>query len=138
VGSARSDDHILLVHDGVEQGEDVVVESEALRRLTTTRDATSTVGHQFQLPPSEWVEPDPDYHDPLAPGPWLAGVAAVGRTELSVIVQTRLEDATALDVPPVHFVAAGSAGFAAVLFAGLFAALRTRRRRRLTRPPPLG
>jgi serine/threonine-protein kinase len=82
------------------------------------------------------VDADDDYRDPLearglggAGGRWLAGVAAVGGTELAVIVQTRVEDATALDAHPLRVLAAWSVGGAVLLFAGLFAALRTPRRR---------
>ena len=85
------------------------------------------------LPPPEWVEPDDDYRDPLAErdphgarGPWLAGIAAIGHTELAVIVQSRLDDATRLDCMPLRVLAAWSVGGAVLLFAGLFAALRSR------------
>jgi eukaryotic-like serine/threonine-protein kinase len=57
---------------------------------------------------------------------WLAGVAAVGHTELAVIVQTRVDDATRLDRMPLRVLAAWSVGSAILLFAGLFAALRSR------------
>ncbi len=131
-------DHVLLVHDGVEHGEGVLVESAALRRLTERRDAEGGAGRdQLRLPPPEWVEAEDDYRDPLAErdprgaagGPWLAGVAAVGHTELTVIVQTRLEDATALDRMPLRVLAAWSVGGALLLCAALFAALNPNRSR---------
>ncbi|MFT3775173.1 MAG: serine/threonine protein kinase [Minicystis sp.] len=131
------DEHVLLAHSRVEHGEGVLVESPALRRLAARRDAAGARGHdQLRLPPPTWVDADDDYHDPLGArdhggtgGPWLAGVAAVGGTELSVIVQTRLEDATALDARPLRVLVAWSVGGAVLLFAGLFAALRSPRRR---------
>ena len=88
---------------------------------------------QLHLPPSAWVETEDDDIDLLAKpdstgirGPWLAGIAPVGSTELAVIVQTRIEDATALDRSPLRVLAAWSIGGAVLLFAGLLAALRTR------------
>jgi serine/threonine-protein kinase len=143
-GDPLPDEHILLVHDGVEHGEGIVVESAALRRLTARRDAEGGAGKdQFRLPPTEWVEAEDDYRDPLderdrhvsAGGPWLAGIAAVGHTELSVIVQTRLEDATALDRAPLRVLAAWSIGGAALLCAALYAVLRKNRRRLGLMPP---
>ena len=84
------------------------------------------------------METDESYRDPVdtaelqgAQGPWLAGVAAVGRTELAVIVQTRVENATALDRTPLRTLAAWSVSGAVLLFASLFAALSTTRLRRL-------
>jgi serine/threonine-protein kinase len=131
-------EHILLIHDGVAHGEGVPVESAALRRLAARRDASSGAGRsQLLLPPADWVESDDDYRDPLsargphgAGGTWLAGMAAVGRTELSVIVQTRVDDATALDQRPLRVLGAWSIGGALLLFAGAFAALRKTRRPR--------
>jgi len=134
---ALPDEHILLVHGGVEHGEGIVVESKALRQLTARRDAAGAAGQeQLRLPPPAWVEAEDNYQDPLAErdphgakGPWLAGVAPVGHTELAVIVQTRLEDAIALDRGPFRVLAAWLVGGAALLFTGLFAALRTMRPR---------
>lgn len=128
------DEHILMVHNVVAQGEGVVVQSEALRRLTARRDAARVAPHeQLRLPPAEWVEAEDDYTDPLAkadaggaPDPWLAGVAPVGNTELTVIVQTPLAAATALDRSPFRGLAAWSIGGAVLLFVGFMAALRTR------------
>jgi hypothetical protein len=130
-----STDHLLLVHGGVEHGEGVVVESEALRRLTARRDAAGPPGDaQLHLPPQEWVDTEEGYRDPLADrdphgarGPWLIGVAAVGRTELAVIVQTSLEAATALDRKPLAVLVAWGIGGAVLLLASLFAALWTDR-----------
>lgn len=129
------DEHILLVHDGIAHGEGVVVESEALRRLTARRDAADIpLWDRLRLAPPDWVEAQEDYIDMLAEpgpdgtrGPWLAGVAPVGSTELSVIVQTRLDDATALDRTPFRVLAAWSAvGSVLLVSAGLFAALRAK------------
>ena len=127
------DEHILLVHDGVSYGEKVVVECEALRRLTARRDAARVaLPDQLHLPPADWVEAQDDYDDRLAApdaegSRWLAGVAPVGHTELSVIVQTRVDEAIALDRTPFRVLVAWSAvGCALLLFAGLFAAKRSR------------
>ncbi|MDI1449660.1 serine/threonine protein kinase [Polyangium sp. 6x1] len=130
-------EHILWVHGGVEHGEGVVVKSDALRRLTARRDTAGDAGSdQLRLPPPDWVELDEAYRDPLdqrgtreAGGPWLVGVAAVGRTELAVMVQTRVEDATALDRTPLRVYAAWSVGGVLLLLASLFATLRGTRRR---------
>ncbi|MFT3776193.1 MAG: serine/threonine protein kinase [Minicystis sp.] len=121
------DEHLLLVHNGVEHGEGVIIESAALRKLAKKRDAAGpSVAGQLHLPPPDWVEPDGDHRDPLAPGPWLAGVAAVGRTDLAVIVQTRVADATRVDAPPWRVQIAQLLGGAVLLCAGLFASLRKR------------
>ena len=79
------------------------------------------------------MEAQDDYHDRLArpdaegaQGPWLAGVAPVGNTELAVIVQTRLDEATALDRTPFRVLAAWSVGGALLLLAGVLTAARAR------------
>lgn len=147
---ALPDEHILLAHGGVAHGERVLVESRALRRLTARRDEAGLAGRdQLRLPPPSWVEADDDYRDPVATldrdgagGPWLAGFAAVGGTELAVIVQTRVDHAAALDATPLRVQVAWSVGGAVLLFAGLLAALRTTRSRpaehasRAKAPPP--
>jgi serine/threonine-protein kinase len=127
-------EHILMVHDDVARGEGVVIQSEALRRLTARRDAARVAPQdQLRLPPPDWVEAEDNYMDVVAKpdvdgsrGPWLAGVAPVGNTELAVIVQTRVDAATALDRSPFRVLAAWSIGGAVLLCAGLLAALRTR------------
>jgi len=124
------EDQTLLVHDGVEPGENVLVDSDALRRLTALRHAAGALGQeQLQLAPPDWIGTDDNYHDPLGgrgshgvKGPWLAGMAAVGHTELTVIVQTSVDDATKLDGWP------SSLGAAAVLLAVLVAWLLVRLR----------
>ncbi len=86
--------HIFLVHAGASYGEKVVVESEALQRLTARRDAAKVMpSEQLHLPPPDWVEAQDDYVDRLEPldaqgmrHQWLAGMAPVGHTELTVIV----------------------------------------------------
>jgi hypothetical protein len=128
------DDHILLVHDGVKQGAAVSVESDALLKLSARRDAAQVaLDERLRLPPPEWVETQDDYQDPLAKpgpdgtkGPWLAGIAPVGSTELSVIVQTRLDTAMELDQRPFRVLVAWSIGGAVLLGAGLFAMMRAR------------
>jgi eukaryotic-like serine/threonine-protein kinase len=124
------DEHIVMVHDAVAQGEGVVVQSEALRRLTARRDAARIrLTDQLHLPPPDWVEAEDSYTDPLAggeQGSWLAGVAPVGNTELAVIVQTHVDTATQIDESPLRVLAAWSIGGAVLLFAGVLAALRRR------------
>lgn len=128
-------EHLLLVHGNVEHGEGVPVKSAALDRLAARRDAAPG-SPQLRMAPADWSETEDDYRDPLeargplgARGAWLAGVAPVGGTELAVIVQTRAEDATASDRSPLRVLAAWSVGGAALLVAGLLAALRSTRRR---------
>ena len=60
----------------------------------------STVGAASASPPPHFAVVDRDYRDPVGgafAGRWLAAFAPVGNTPLVVIVQTRVEDATALD-----------------------------------------
>jgi eukaryotic-like serine/threonine-protein kinase len=103
-------------------------------QITYARDAANVpLGDRLHFPPPEWVEAQDDYMDPLAGpaldgtmGPWLAGVAPVGNTELAVIVQTRLDDATALDCAPFRVLTAWSVGGAALLLAGVLMAVRAR------------
>lgn len=128
-------EHILLLHDGMARGEGIVIESQALQRLTARRDAAQIpLQDRLRLPPPDWVEAQDDYIDPLDKadsngkrGLWLSGVAPVGATELSVIVQTRVDQATALDKTPFRVLAAWSTGGAALLLAGIFAATRPRK-----------
>ncbi len=127
-------EHIALAHDDVVLGQGVVVQSEALRRLTARRDAAGLpTREQLHLPQPEWVEAEENLMDHIAKpnadgsrGPWLAGVAPVGNTELAVIVQTRTEDATALDRSPLRVLVAWSIGGAVLLFGALGVVLRTR------------
>lgn len=129
------DVHLVLVHDGVAQGEGVLLESTALRRLTARRDSARAAGQeQLRLPPPDWVVSEDGYRDPLdktapgsAGGAWLAGVAPVGGTELSVIVQTRLEDAISVDQRSLRVLVAWPVGSVALLFSFLLAVLRSRR-----------
>lgn len=132
------DEHILLVHDGVANGDGIVVENEALHRLSARRDAARIpLQDRLRLPSPDWVEAQDDYIDEMDEANsrgerrrWLAGVAPVGATELSVIVQTRVEDATALDETPFRVLAAWSLGSTVLLGAGIVAASWARRKRR--------
>lgn len=129
-------DHIAFAHDDVVLGQGVVVQSEALRRLTARRDAAElSPRDQLHLPRPEWVEAEDNLIDRIAKpnadgshGPWLAGVAPVGNTELAVIVQTRTEDATALDKSPLRVLVAWSIVGALLLFGALGVVLRTRKK----------
>jgi serine/threonine-protein kinase len=87
--------HIVLLHEGLSHGQFVPVDNERVRAC-----ATDSGGEPLQLPrrpPQPLV--DLNYRDPAAPasGRWLAAFAPVGNTHLVVIVQTRADDATALD-----------------------------------------
>ncbi len=127
------DEHILLVHNGVVRGEGIVIESDALRRLTARRDAAGIPPQdQLRFPPAGWIEVEDDYVDHLASPDgetsddrWLAGIAPVGNTELAVIVQTRINDATALDIQPFRVLLAWSIGAAVLLLGAVVVVLRT-------------
>lgn len=89
---------IVLLHEGLAHGQYVPVDHPKLRQFGASpgRDQLA-VG-----PPSPLVFAD-DYQDPVMAGlarkggAWLAGFAQVGDTDLVVIVQTRYDDAIALD-----------------------------------------
>ncbi|HRI67351.1 MAG TPA: protein kinase [Polyangium sp.] len=131
-------EHIALAHDDVVLGQGAVIQSEALRRLTARREAAGlALRDQLHLPPPEWVEAEDGLMDRIAKpnadgshGPWLAGVAPVGNTELAVIVETRIGDATALDRSPLRVLAAWSIGGAVLLFGAILVVLRTRTKAR--------
>ncbi|WP_437670312.1 hypothetical protein [Sorangium sp. So ce131] len=83
-----------------------------------------------------------DWRDPLAArdpakygGVWLAGLAPVGHTELVVVVQSRADEATALDADPRLRLVAWS-GVAVALLGLAFAAAAARRRQRRAEQEP--
>ena len=97
--------HIVLLHPGLTHGEYVPVAHDKLRQFDA-----GDGGEQLELNAGVAPVHAADYQDPVAladspvgpkrdsaAGRWLAGFAQVGKTHLVVIVQTRLEDATALD-----------------------------------------
>jgi serine/threonine-protein kinase len=88
--------HVMLLHDGLRHGQFVPVDRPAVRAVAPDESAD-----QLQLPRRR-PQPvlDADYHDPVGgpfAGRWLAAFAPVGNTHLVVVVQTRVEDAVALD-----------------------------------------
>jgi len=82
--------YIFILHDKLEHGKKVVIDSPRLRELRVTR----AVSQQLR-----WVDHEPitdDAHrDPVDgfEGRWLAGFAPVGATGFVVIVQTRYDAA---------------------------------------------
>jgi hypothetical protein len=98
-----SPQHNVLLHDSLSHGQYVPVDHPRLREFTP-----DPARPQLQLDdPGPPVFAD-DYVDPVAEltsyphfskyaGHWLAGFAPVGNTHLVVVVQTRYEEAVALD-----------------------------------------
>jgi serine/threonine-protein kinase len=132
-GAPLPEAYMVLVRDGVDHGEGVVVDSAALRRLSS-RAARASSREQLHLSLLDQVERESDHRDPLGSrdgydGPWLAGVAPVGGTELAAIVETRLDDAVAVDRGTYRVIALWSVGGALLLAAGFVAAVRGTRRR---------
>jgi serine/threonine-protein kinase len=102
----RRQTHVVLLHQALRHGQYVPVDNPHVRDFHPDHDADP-----LQMPPAQ-AHPatDPHYLDPVAslppsqgfdPAPyrgrWLAAFAPVGNTHLVVIVQTRFEDAVALD-----------------------------------------
>jgi hypothetical protein len=133
------DDYLALAGEGVNHGEKVVVTSAAFARLRARR---ASVGEgareQLDLPPSSWIEADADYYDPpsMRPkdgydGPWLAGIAPIGGTDLVAVVKTRADTAVALDRGPLYAFIAWFAGGLGLLGASF---LLARRRASIQKP----
>jgi hypothetical protein len=85
-------EYVVLLHEGLPHGAEVVIDSPRLRELRATR----TERNQLR-----WLDPEPitdDAHRDPVPGfegRWLAGFAPVGDTGFVVIVQTRYDTAVA-------------------------------------------
>jgi hypothetical protein len=83
-------EYVVMLHEGLAHGAEVVIESPRLRELRVTR----TDRKQLR-----WVDPEPitdDAHRDPVPGfagRWLSGFAPVGDTGFVVIVQTRYDAA---------------------------------------------
>jgi hypothetical protein len=83
-------DYVVLLHEGLPHGAEIVIDSPRLRELRATR------AERNQL---RWLDPDPiidDAHRDPVPGfegRWLAGFAPVGDTGFVVVVQTRYDAA---------------------------------------------
>jgi len=137
--------HIILLHEGLRHGQYVPIENPHLSSLGP--DAAD----QLQLPARPVrVVTDPKYLDPVADlppadgftpsayaGRWLAAFAPVGNTHLVVIVQTRADDAVALDriaARRLAWLAAVALGVILTLI-GLTVWTANRRPRRLTTVP---
>jgi serine/threonine-protein kinase len=123
--------HVMLLHDGLKHGQFVPVDSPAVRSV-----GPDDAADQLQLPRRrERPVLDSDYHDPVGgpfAGRWLAAFAPVGNTHLVVIVQTRVEDAVALDRQAARRLAwlAGTAVLVVVTLVALALWSPTRRRNR--------
>jgi hypothetical protein len=85
-------DYVVLLHEGLPHGAEIVIDSPRLLELRVTR----TERNQLR-----WLDPEPitdDAHRDPVPGfegRWLAGFAPVGDTGFVVIVQTRYDTAVA-------------------------------------------
>jgi hypothetical protein len=83
-------EYVVLLHEGLPHGAEIVIDSPRLRDLRVTR------AERNQL---RWLDPEPitdDAHRDPVPGfggRWLAGFAPVGDTGFVVIVQTRYDAA---------------------------------------------
>jgi hypothetical protein len=134
-GAPLPEEYMVLVRDGMDHGEGIVVDSPALRRLSSGRAlAGPRAPPQLRLSLLDQVERESDHRDPLGgrygyDGPWLAGIAPVGGTELAAIVETRLDDAVALDRGTYLVIALWSVGGALLLAAGFGATVRGTHRR---------
>ena len=139
-GSRAEPSYIVLLHEGLKHGQFVAMDNPRVRAFPphVTRD-------QLQLrPPDAPLVTDPYYLDPAAElppaagfnprgyaGRWLAAFAPVGNTPLVVIVETRFEDAVALDKQAASKLAwvAGGALVIVLALIGLALAAATRRQR---------
>ena len=137
------DDYVALAGEGVKRGEKVVVASAAFPRLRARRASVSAgLREQLDLPPSSWIEADADYHDPPSmrqqdgyKGPWLAGIAPIGGTDLVAVVKTRTDTAVALD-PGLQAFLAWFAGGLGLLGASFLLARRRTSIQELDLAPP--
>ncbi|WP_437950166.1 protein kinase [Sorangium sp. So ce296] len=134
-----SDELTVLVHDGLEHGEGAALRSATLSGLLPAPVTGAPALGQLRLPPPELVASVDDFRDPLAErdpvkygGAFLAGIAPVGHTDLVVIVQSRADEAVALDADPRLRLVSWS-GVALALLGLAFAAASAARRRRRRR-----
>jgi hypothetical protein len=81
-------EYVVLLHEGLSHGAEIVIDSPRLRELRVTR----TERNQLRLPDPEPITDDA-HRDPVPgfEGRWLAGFAPVGDTGFVVIVQTRYD-----------------------------------------------
>ncbi|XXT15885.1 serine/threonine protein kinase [Sorangium sp. So ce429] len=133
-----SDEFTVLVHDGLGHGESAVLRSAVLSGLLPGAPAPGAPAlDQLQLPPPDLVASVDDFRDPLAErdpakygGAFLAGIAPVGHTDLVVIVQSRADEAVALDADPRLRLISWSGVVLALLGLAFAAASAARRRHR--------
>ncbi len=130
-GGALPDAWYVMLHDDVVAGSEHKQPPDAALRALAARDdarATST-------PQLAWTTDAPladaDFHDAVAGGRWLAGIAPVGNTHFAVVVETKEAKAVAPNANLTRrlWQAAGIA-LAGTLVVALVLALLTRTRRR--------
>ena len=134
--AARPEDpprYIVLLHDGLTHGQYVPIDNDRVRAF-----GAEASTDQLKLPtraPRQVL--DAHYQDPVGgnySGRWLAAFAPVGNTHLVVIVQTRFDDAVALDRQAARRLAwLAGAALLVVLALIAFALWTTRRSNRLRR-----
>jgi hypothetical protein len=83
-------EYVVLLHEGLPHGAEVVIDSPRLRELRVTRAERNQLRRLYPEP-----IPDDAHRDPVPgfEGRWLAGFAPVGDTGFVVIVQTRYDAA---------------------------------------------
>ena len=120
--------YMVLLHEGLSHGQFVEMDNPRVRSFPPDPDLDQL--HYRPRPPQPVL--DADYRDPVGghyAGRWLAAFAPVGNTNLVVIVQTRVEDAVALDRIAARRLAWLAAAALAVMLLLLASALWTARRR---------
>jgi serine/threonine-protein kinase len=125
--------HVVLLHDGLKHGQFVPVDSAALRAVAPDDSTDQLQLHRRRPKPVL----DAAYRDPVDgafAGRWLAAFAPVGNTHLVVVVQTRVEDAVALDRQAARRLAWLAGGVVLVVVALLTLALWAPTRRRPLQP----
>jgi hypothetical protein len=81
--------HLILLHDRLEHGEAIHVDSAPLRAIDAAISQELRLD-PFHLAPEDLALSEDDHHDPLDPDVrWLAGYAPVGQTGYVVTVMTR-------------------------------------------------
>jgi len=83
-------DYVVLMHEGLPHGAEIVIDSPRLRELRVTRTERDQLRRLEPRPIT-----DDTHRDPVSgfEGRWLAGFAPVGDTGFVVIVQTRYDTA---------------------------------------------
>ncbi|MHB8872865.1 MAG: PDC sensor domain-containing protein [Myxococcaceae bacterium] len=97
-GRPRPDDNVVLLHESLEHGANMPIESGPIRDVQAALAARASGDvDEFLMPPPELSRAVEDHRDPVPgfEGRWLAGVAPVGGTRYVVVLQTL--DAAALE-----------------------------------------